>query len=140
MYLPITHCVIVRVDSLPNNFIDKVAFPEYLIHKHFHVVSDVIVEMHIYACAIAHDALYGHQVLVHPVEVALLVPDVAIHLLFEVVQLVAVNFRFRLLDGFGHLWVAAHIYFLGIIGTASEGRVDIYQVYFYILVLQVSTG
>ena len=56
-------CITLHVISImPNNFISKIVFPEYFIQKYLHVVPDMPVEMHIYACAIAHDTLDGHEV------------------------------------------------------------------------------
>ena len=72
---------------MPYNLISEVLLPEYLIHKNLDIVSDVIIEMHIDACRLAHHALDSHEVLVHPVEVTLLVPDVAIHFLLKLLHL-----------------------------------------------------
>ena len=55
MDLPVSICIIMRIDPLPNYLVNKVILPEDLIHEDFDVVSDVVVEVHIDACVVAHD-------------------------------------------------------------------------------------
>ena len=128
------------IGLFPNNLIYKVLLSEYLIHQNLDIVSDMIVKVYVDAGGIAHDGLDGTEVFVHPVQVALLVPDVTIHLLLEGTQLVAVQFALGLVDSLCHSWIAAHIDLLGIVGSAGKGRVDIHQVHLDVVLLQISTG
>ena len=125
---------------MPNYLVDKVILPEYLIHEDFDIVPDMVVEVHIDACVVAHDRLDGHEVLVHPVEIALFVPDVTIHLLVEGAQILVVEFFLGLRDGGSDLRVVAHIHLLGIVGTAGKGRIDIYEVHLDVLVLEIGAS
>ena len=103
-------------------------------------MSDVIVQMHIYAGVFAHHALDGHEVLVHPVEVTLLVPDVAIHLFLKRLHVVIVESLLSILYGFLHERIAANIYLLGIVGAAGKGRVNVNQINLNALLLQIGAS
>ena len=103
-------------------------------------MADVPVEVHVDAGGVAHDGLDGHQVLVHPVEVALFVPDVAVHLLLEGAELVDVQFGLGLAEGLGGLGIAAEVDFLGVVRPAGKGRVDVDEVDRDAPVFQVSTS
>lgn len=127
-------------EVLPDDFIDEVFFTKYFIHEYFDVVSNVIVKMYIDAGTLAHDAFDGDEVFVHPVEVSLFVPYVAIHFFLEGFQLFYIEFFFALLYGFCHFGVATNIHFLGIVGTGGKGRVDIDEVDFDALLFQVGTS
>ena len=129
-----------RCTSLPNNLISKVLLTEYLVHKNLYIMSYVIVEMYIYACGIAHYRLDSHEVLVHPVEVVLLIPNVAIHLLLEFLHVAIVELLLCLVDSLLHERISAYINLLCVVGTRSERRVDIYKVYLYALVFEVGTS
>ena len=71
---------------MPHYLISEILLSEDLVHKNLDIMPDVIVEMHIYACRVAHHGFDGHKVFVHPVEIAFLVPDVAVHLLLEILK------------------------------------------------------
>ena len=101
----------------PNNLISKVLLTEYLVHKNLYIMSYVIVEMYIYACGIAHYRLDSHEVLVHPVEVVLLIPDVAIHLLLEFLHVTIVELLLCLVDSLLHERISAYINLLCVVGT-----------------------
>ena len=103
-------------------------------------MSDMPVQMHINARRIAHYALNRQQILVHPVQIFFLIPNVAVHLLFKGAQLLAVHLRFGLRDRLGYLGIAAQINFLGIISTTGEGRINIHKVDADSLLLQISAG
>ena len=98
------------------------------------------IQMHINGRRLTHDTLDGHEVLIHPVEILLLIPHVAVHLLLKGFQLVHVQLLLRLGDGLGHLWVPADIDLLGVVGAAGKGRVDIDQVHLDAPILQIGTG
>ena len=98
------------------------------------------IQMHIYACLIAHNALDGHQVLVHPVQVALFIPHVTIHLFFKGFQFLNIEFRFCLLDSCRHLGIATNIHLLGIVGTTGERWVNIYKVNLNTFVFEIGTS
>ena len=118
-------CIIMRVSSLPNNFIYEPFFAKDFIHKNLHIMNNMPIQMHIDACILAHHTFDSHEVLVHPVEVTLLVPNIAIHLLLEILHIFVIEILLGILDGFPHKRIAADIDFLGIIGSAGKGRVDI---------------
>ena len=76
-----------RGGALPDNLVAKVFFPEHLIQQYLDVVPNVPVQVHINAGGVAHYGFDGDQVLVHPVEVVLFVPDVAVQGFFPTVGL-----------------------------------------------------
>ncbi len=96
--------------------------------------------MHIYRCCVAHHRFDGHEVLVHPVEITRLVPDIAIHLFLKVTQVSVVKFRFSCCCVFCFLRISAEIHLFGIVGPAGKGRVDIHKVYLDTIGFEVGTG
>ena len=96
--------------------------------------------MHIDACFVAHDALHGHQVLVHPIEVTLFVPYITIHFFLEGFQFLNVKFAFSLGNSCCHLGIATDIHLLGIVGTTGKGRVNIDKVNKNTFVSEISTS
>ena len=126
--------------ALPNDFIAEVIFAENFVHEHLYIVSNVIIQMYINRRCLAHNALDGHEVLIYPVEVLLLVPHIAVHLLLKGFQLVDVQLLLRLGDGLGHLGIPADVDLLGIVGAAGKGRVNVDQVHLDAPVLQIGTG
>ena len=103
-------------------------------------MSDVIIQMHIDACILAHHALDCHQILVHPVEVSFLVPDVSVHFLLKLFHFLIIEILLRFFHYFLHKRIAADKDFLGIIGSAGKGRVNINQIHLYALLLEIGTG
>ena len=96
--------------------------------------------MNINRSHITHYGFYCHKVLIHPIQIAFLIPHIAIHLFFKVAQLFAVNFCLGLLNSLCHFWIATNINLLGIIGTTGKRRVDVNKVYFHSFLLKISTG
>ena len=96
------------------------------------------VQMHINTCSITHHRLYSHQVFIHPVQIAFLVPYVAIHLFLEGTQFLYIQFAFSLTDSFRYLRVTAQIHLLGIVGTTRKRRVDVHQIDCYTFIFQIS--
>ena len=109
----------------PDYLIFKVIFAEYLIHQNFDIMAYMPVEMHIDGCRGTHDRFYGHKILVHPAEVAFLVPYITIHLGLELlhVGIVELCFLSRFGDSLGHFGVAPQIYSLCIIGSGGKWRI-----------------
>ena len=126
--------------TFPYNFIPKIILPKHLIHQYFYIMPNMIIQMHIDACRIAHYRLDSHQILVHPVEVTFLIPNVTIHLFLKRTQLLDIQFAFSLTNSFGHFGIATKIHLFGIIGTAGKGRVNINQVHRDTFVFQVGTS
>ena len=59
--------IVMRVCSLPYYLIDKSIFSKDFVKEYFYIMNYMIIQMHIDTCLVAHDALDGHEVLVHPV-------------------------------------------------------------------------
>jgi len=126
--------------AFPNYFILEAVFPEHLVHQHFDVVADVPIEVHVDAGVVRHDGFDGHEILVHPVEVVLFGPDVAVHLLVESAELVVGEFLFGPGQGGCDLGISADVDFLGVVGAGGEGRVDVDEVDLDARLLEMGAG
>ena len=124
-----TCTVVVCCRSFPYDFISEVIFSENLIHQHLHIMSYMPVQMNINTCRIAHHTLDGHQIFVHPVQIAFLVPNVTVHLLLKGFQLFHIQLYFSLSHCFRHFGVPPYINLLRIIRPAGERGIDIYQIH-----------
>ena len=102
-------------------------------------MSDMIVKVDIYACRIAHYRLNCHQILVHPVKIAFLIPNVSIHFLLECHHIAVVELLLSIIDGFLYKRIASDLYFLCVVCARSEGRVDVDKIHLHALVLQIGT-
>ena len=87
-------------------------------------MPNVPVQMHVDAGGVAHHGFDGDQVLVHPVEVVLFVPDIAVQGFFPAIGLETGAVGLRRL-GFG---MAAHQNLFAIVGTAGKRGVDVNQI------------
>ena len=125
---------------MPYNLIPKLILPEYLIHEDLHVVAHVPIQMHVDGRSVTHHGLYGHEVLVHPVQVALLVPHVAVHLLLEAAQRLALERRLRLREGLRHPRVTADVDLLGVVRPAGKGGIDVDEIHLHPLLREVGAG
>ena len=103
-------------------------------------MPDVPIQMYIDGSILTHDGFDSHEVLVHPVEVALLVPDIAVHFFLESLELIHIKLLLGLRDSLSHRRIAANVDLLGIISSAGKRRVDINQINLDSLILQISTG
>ena len=135
-----TSTIIVCSRPFPHNFIPEIILPEHLIHQYLDIMSDMPIQVHVDAGRVAHHGLDGHQVFVHPVEVALLVPDVAIHLFLKSLQFFYVQFVFCLAYRLRHPRISPQVHLLGIVRAAGKGRVDVHQVHGDAAVLEVGAG
>ena len=125
---------------MPNNLISKLIFTKYLVHKNFHIVSNMPIQMHIDRSSVAHNGFDCNKVLIHPIQIAFFVPYIAIHLFFEVAQLFTINFSLGLFNSLCHFWIATNINLLGIIGTTCKRWVNINKVYFHSFFFKISTS
>lgn len=137
---PVSTRIIVSTSPFPYNFIPKIILTKDLIQQNLDIMANMPIQMDINACRIAHHGFDCHQILVHPVEIVLLVPDIAVHLLLERPQFLDIQFAFSLTNGLGNLGVASQIDLLGIIGTAGKGRINIDQIHGDSFVLQIGAG
>ena len=124
---------------LPNNFITKIILSKDLIQKNLNIVTDVIIKMHVDRGIFAHNGTNCHKILIHPVKVFLLIPDVTIHLFFKGFQFIVFQFLLSFLNSLCYKRIPTQVNFLGIIGTTGKRWVNIYQINFYPLFLQIST-
>ena len=130
-----TCCSAHFVGIMPNYFVPKVILSKDFIQQYLHIVSNMPIKMHIDTRLIAHNAFNGHQVLVHPVEVAFLVPHVTIHLFLKGFQFVNVKFTFCLGNCLCHLGITTYINLFGIISSTGKRWVNIHQVYLNTFIL-----
>ena len=98
------------------------------------------IQMYVDRSRLAHDALDGHEVLIHPTEVLLLVPHIAVHLLLKGFQLVDVQLLLCPGNGLGHLRVPADVDLLGVVSATGKGRVNVDQIHLDALILQIGAG
>ena len=140
MNLPILICIVMGINSLPYYLIPEIIFTKYLIHKNLHIMSDVPIQMYIDRGSIAHNGLYCHKVLIHPIQIAFLIPHITIHLFFKVTQFFAINLCLGLLNSLCHFWITTNINLLGIIGTTCKRWVNINKVYFHSLIFKISAS
>ena len=103
-------------------------------------MSYVPIQMHIDRGCIAHNRLYCHKVLIHPIKISFFIPHIAIHLFFKVAEFFVINFSLSLLNRFCHFWITTYVNLLGIIGTTGKRRVNINKVYFYTFLFKISTS
>ena len=75
--------------------------------------------------AITHNALDGHQILVHPIEIALLVPNITVHLLFKITKIFEIQFLFSLGNRLCNFRITTHINLFCIVSTACKRRINI---------------
>ena len=99
----------------------------------------MVIKMHIDRGILTHHRADSHEIFVHPVEIFLLVPDVAIHFLLKSLQLIVVKLLLGLFERFGYERIPADVHFLGIVCTAGKGRVYVNQIYLYTLLFQIRT-
>ena len=125
---------------MPNNLVPKLIFSKYFVHKNFYIVPYVPIQMHIDRSRVTHNSFDSHKILIHPIQIAFLVPNIAIHLFFEVAQFFAINLCLCSLNSLCHFWVATYINFLSIIGTTCKRRIDINKVYFQTFPFKISTS
>ena len=102
-------------------------------------MPDMPVQMNINARRVAHHALDGDKVLIHPVQIFFLVPDVAVHLLLEGAQGVVRQLRLRRAQLLRKARIAAQIDLLCIVRTARKRRVDVDEIDRAPLLAQIGT-
>ena len=88
----------------------------------------MIIQMYINRCCFAHYGFNCHKIFIHPTEILFFIPNIAVHFFLKSFELINIEFLLSLSNGFCHLGITADIYFLGIIGTAGKGRININKV------------
>ena len=103
-------------------------------------MSYVIVKMYIDAGFFTHNTLHCHKVLIHPIQIAFFIPNIAIHLLLECTDFLNIKVLFDLPHKFCYLWITTYIYLFGIVCSAGKGRIHIDEIYEDSLISQISTS
>ena len=125
---------------MPYYLIPEIILTKYLIHENLHIVSDMPIQMNIDRSRVAHNSFDCNEVLIHPIQIAFLIPHISIHLFFKVTEFFAIKLCLSLLNSFCHPRITTNINLLSIIGTAVKRRVNINKVYFHTFLFKISTS
>ena len=100
----------------------------------------MIVQVNEKRCRFAHDRFDCHEVFIHPVEILLFVPHIAVHFFLKGFQLVNVQLLLRLGNGPRHRGIPADVDLFGVVGPAGKRRINIDQIDLDTLLLQIGAG